>query len=488
MNTKTFQNLRLSTLCQALLTRTVLATGLVVALAAGCSATPDPGTTNNVTDDTGEAEDTGKLDDAVDAIGEDSGTTDGTVGKDESTGDTPDTTTLTDAPDTSADDADAQPDVTPDIKPDVPKDVSAMEKLLCPEAKGNCALCSLCPAFPVCTLKALDSTELKTYANDCAAICALNATKWPEEVGEKLWPSACPACPSCTPADMKLTNDERCVTTNAGTTVTVDHLCEAACVPDVKLGVDGKTPVAKAGKCKLACTDPPPNGGGCTNKSAPICSSVDGNSYQNECQAQNCDKKGCFPIGTTALSTNCSAGKMTKECDGECYDKAETPNCAATCEPTCATKDEKLSNGLTVTKGKTFRSPCVAQASGYKTGDCTGISLTAADPCSASLYIQKPCCADVEYGIKYPVCASLPQEGKPDLFVTFVNKSELACFKKENPNWFAQYDAPCVCDCPAGTESTQVCGVDGITYPSACQAKCYNKAIPEFTYQPGPCP
>ena len=479
MKISTFLNMRWTLLCQA-----ALMAGLVLTVAPGCGNNGTTTTESGATDDTSTAEDGTVSTD--DTSGSTDDTSSDTIASD--IADTAEPKDATETADVGVDTQDAGTDATIDIQ----KDTNGLEKLLCKEAKGSCALCSLCPAFPVCTLASLGGTDLKTYPNDCAAICALNATKWPEEVGGadpatggKLWPTKCPACPACTPDDMDKAEPGSCVTTNSGTSVTVDHLCEAACVPDVKLDANNK-PIAKSGKCKLACTDPVPAGGGCTSKLQPVCSATDGNTYVNACQMQNCDKKGCFPEGTQTLSTTCTPGSMTKECDGECYDKSKTPNCSVSCNPTCARSTKKLNGGQVVDVAKTFRSSCVAQAEGYKTGDCTGVSATPADTCSYQIYDNRPCCADVDYGFVFPVCASQPQTGKPDLFVTFVNKGEFDCFAKADPTWLSQYDGACVCNCTANEQPQ--CGADGITYLNPCQAQCYNKDNPAFTFVPGPCP
>lgn len=473
MNARILLNFRVSTLCRLLAVGSLIA-GLGLT-GCGTKATTDDAT--SVDNDSTDSE-LGVTDDA-DGAGDDTPDTAGKDGTDQD-GST-DAVTPADGisgTDGKTGDADAGTDIsgdTPDVKPDTGPALP-----ICPEAKGSCALCTLCPAFPICTLAAVGKPDLKTYPNDCAAICALNAVNWPAEVGGQVWPTECPACPLCTPADLKLA-DPWCVTTNAGTQVNVDHKCEVGCVPDVKM--NGTTAVATPGACKVDCTKPVASGGpGCVLKGQPICAKEDNTTYNNQCQMENCNVKGCYP--GTAPSAACTPSKMTKECDGACYDKNKTPNCTSECSPVCGVKKVKLSTGVTLPVGTSYRTACIAAADGATVGDCTGISATPTDPCAANtLYKAQGCCPDVEYSIIHPVCGSLTVAGQPDQWVTFQNQGEYDCLTKGNGNWTFQYAEACICNC--NNNEAPVCGANGFTYQNACQAKCYNGDA--FTYTTGTC-
>ena len=155
--------------------------------------------------------------------------------------------------------ADAAPDASADLPldqtdasgADLPLDQTAVSGAglpLCPAAQGSCSQCGQCPQAPVCTLKALDQPALQTYPSACAAICALNAVDWPQDVTPSLWQGACPPCPLCSPDAMKL-SDPQCVALNSGIDVTVDHACEVGCVPGAMLDPNG-VPFAAKGICK----------------------------------------------------------------------------------------------------------------------------------------------------------------------------------------------------------------------------------------------
>ena len=479
MNARILLNFRVSTLCRFLALGSLVAgLGLV-----GCSspaATPDSQNAN--TDDTA-GDDLGTAD-GSDRDGEDGSDAtdhadvvpeDGHADADTSPKDVPDGVNN---PETTPDTADTGPDAKPDVPPVPP---------ICKEAKGSCALCQLCPAFPICTLAAIGKPELKTYANDCAAMCALNALKWPTEVAGKVWPTECPACPMCTPDDIK-TKSPQCVTLTSGAKITVDYKCEVGCVADAKMQADGITPVSSNGACKLKCTDPVASGGaGCLSKAQPICAKEDNKTYNGQCDMENCGTPGCYPIGDTAESAKCVPSAMTKECDGACYDAAKDGACTTGCLPVCGVKKIALPNKSTAIVATSYRNACIAAAAGAQVGDCTGISATPADVCAAAvLYTAKGCCENVPYGIVHPVCASQTVSGKPDLFVTFQNQEEFDCLvPKNDPSWTWQYASACICNC--NNNDQPVCGANGFTYQNACQADCYNPPKGSFTYTTGPC-
>ncbi len=345
----------------------------------------------------------------------------------------------------------------------------AFADLLCPAAKGNCALCGLCPSAPICTLQALGKPQLQTYPSECAAICALNAVHWPQEVGAQLWPEACPICALCTPPDLKKT-DPQCVSLQNGGKVTVDHACEVGCVANAKLQADGVTPVSVAGACKLPCSDLVATGGGaCPGNAQPICAAEDGATYAGICAMAHCDLQGCWPAGEATATTACVPGKLTKACDGACYDPVQDAACAATCNPVCGVKQVWLPSGVLQTVRLSYRNACIA-----------GLDSAVPDP----LYVGKGCCDGVPSWIDNPVCASQTVVGKPDVFATFKNPGEFDCLTKGDASWTFQYAGACVCSC--NNDAAPVCGADGFTYQNACQAKCFNGAT--FTYTPGPCP
>lgn len=468
----------------------LLMTGALVAF--GCSSNNTPSDTGTGgTGDGGVGDEAVGTDDVVDESRSDVTTGDGDDTRtDEGVSDTvTDTDAATETSDTGGGDTDADNDA--DVaKPDV------QVPPICKEAKNNCKNCALCPGQqPICTLKEIGGTEYKTYPGDCAAMCALNAVKWPAEVTDKngdlqVFPGECPACPSCTPTDMK-TPSAYCATLNSGEKVTVAHQCELECLADAKKDTAGKV-VASKGACKQACTDPPPNGGGCTFANEPVCAKEDNTTYGNICKMEHCDLKGCY--SGTAETAQCTPGKMTKECDGACYDAVKDKSCPATCAPTCAIK--KVTNGTTTTiQSKTFRSPCIAAENGYQTGSCDGVTQTSTDICSASLYVNTPCCPGVNYNQVNPFCGFKSQgSGKPDLYVTFISQAEFTCFKAADPTWLNVFNDPitnqpasgaCICNCNGNV--APVCGADGFTYTNACQATCFNPD-PSYTYTTGPCP
>ena len=374
---------------------------------------------------------------------------------------------------------------------DIKKDTgpSYLDKI-CAKANKSCSLCSLCGDYPVCTIKAIGSTEFTTYPNDCFAICGLKADNWPAEVGGatggKLWPKECPGCAACTPDDMKLTNDQYCVTLNSGAKQQVEHKCEIGCVADAKMDASGK-PITLKGPCKLKCTDPVASGGaGCKAKGQPICATEDNGTYSNVCKMENCNIAGCYADGGSAATANCAPGKMTKNCDGACYDKNKWPTCKDDCAAVCGVKEIKLANGKTQLVGSSYRNACIAAAEGAKINDCTNISMNASSICSASLYNNKGCCDGVEYNIIHPLCAVQTVTGKPDLWVTFRNQGEFTCLTQNDPSWIIKYPTACVCEC----EDTYVpvCGANGFTYTNACQAECFNPPKGSFSWTNGACP
>lgn len=484
---------------------------------AACGEDKPPATKTDVEQDTGEEQDIAA--DSGDGQGDASpadgsqtdaaaGDADGTTGPDGDSAVTPDGTDTGDGTGTTDATGDAPTD--PDSKTpgsDAASDADAVvkPKLPLPDcAQGNCLNClnpAKCPVQQIC----VDGT---TFANDCDAICKLQAFEGLDKVAKTLLPKACPDCEACATTftkcntqtlkcakcdngkctdgakDCKANADcanafEACATLKTGAKVTINLPCMATC-----MDVDPKINVSN-GACKSTCSQPAPNGGNCPMDAyQPVCAKEDGKSYATTCAMNHCDLAGCFGLGETAKSASCTANAMTKECEGECFADAikvsETAkNCPKDCAPVC---------GITkIGKGQSYRNQCLAENAGAKVGDCTGISTTATDQCSAGYFKAKPCCPDVKYGpadIKQ-VCASR-QSDKPDTkdtWVTFRNAAEFKCLTAGDGKWTQQYLGPCICDC--SDVAQPVCGADGLTYTNACQAKCYNGD--SFDTKNGPC-
>ncbi len=481
MNARILLNFRVSTLCRLLAVGSMIGSFAL----AGCGTTTTTSDAENTTGEDGTDGDTSVTD-------EDGRDGDGTGDTIEHTDDIQ-TDGHTDA-DVPADVSDtvSNPDGSGDADISGGGDADAKAEVtvlpICKEAKGSCKLCTLCPAYPICTVKELGKPELQTYPNDCAAICALNAVNGlDKDTNGQFWQGQCPACPLCSPDDLKL-KDPYCVTLKSGAKLTVEHKCEVGCVADAAFKADGVTINATYGACKSSCTNPVSSGGaGCLTGGQPICAKEDNATYTNTCKMQNCDVTGCFPVGAAAKTSACAPGAMTKECDGACYDGAKTPQCTAECSPVCGIRHDVLPNGTTKLHGISYRSSCIAAADKAKVGDCTNISATPSDPCAAGvLYQAKGCFADVEYSIINPVCGSKTEAGKPEQFVTFQNQGEFDAFLKSDPAWLFQYVGPCICNC--NNNAQPVCGADGFTYQNACQAECYNPPKGSFQYSNGPCP
>lgn len=497
-------------------------TATTALLGAGCSndkpGTTDTGTAADV--DEGDTEpggdsatnlDSGNPDSGAKADAADTGTAgpDGDAGSsggpdgDAGTG-TGDGVVLADA---ASADGSVEPDVIgTDSGPPKPK-------LPLPECAGgvaaNCA--SKCDINKICVAGV-------TYLNDCDAIAKLKAYDWPTGYEDKIKKGACPECADCATIDIKcnLQNGANvcvmcdngkcaegtvpctknadcahafdvCATLTSGAKVTVDMVCKTKCMKDLAKDV-GVNPTV--GACKSSCSQPEPAGGGCSmGKYQPVCAKEDGKTYASTCAMKNCEKQGCYAVGSAAKSDLCEYGKLTKECDGECFAEAskvtaQAANCPKDCNAVCGI--------LPTGKGQSFRNACLATNAGAKVGDCTGVSATPSDKCSAGeLYNGKGCCPDVDYTNVTPICASHPADkaGDPDVWVTFRSKYEYDCLTAGDAGkWAPQYDGPCICNC--SQQGPAVCGDDGLTYVNACQAKCYNPDKPGFTFsfKKGACP
>ncbi len=336
------------------------------------------------------------------------------------------------------------------------------KKLPLPDCAKNCAECAKCDDATMCVAG-------KTYNNDCEAICALQAFEWP--TGYEPSQGKCPDCAKCKPDEPK---EQWCGTLKNGAKVTFNAKCETECAD---LATDGGVNPTK-GPCKSACSKAPPDGGGCSNTDwQPVCAKQDGNTYQTKCAMDFCNLQGCFPVGKTAASEQCAAGKMSVECPGECYDSQKWGACQNECKPVCA----MAKTG----KGQSFRNGCIANAEQAKVLSCEGVSATSKDKCSAELYVDnsKGCCPNVDYAVVKQICAS-KGDGASAVWMTFRNQSEFDCLVgADKALWTFQYQGPCICNCPQ-TEKL-VCGDDGLTYQNACQAKCYNGD--KFSWKDGPC-
>lgn len=389
-----------------------------------------------------------------------------------------------------------------------PVDAGAPTKVLSlPDcAKGACFNCGACADTPMC----LNGT---TYKNDCFAICKLQAFDWP--TGYSPTQGACPNCKNCTGHKVQCNNVKGeceectakggcksngdacknesdckwtpvCAVLKSGAEVTVDVPCEAECLDlDTKIGQSG---IKYAGACKSKCSFPiAKGGGGCPNNIwQPVCSKKDGKTYSSQCAMQNCAKQGCYAIGKTAKTDQCTEAKMEAECAGECYDKNNLAwkGCSGDCKPVCGIAKNK--------KGVNYRNKCIATASGAKIGDCSGITTTKNDKCSAQLYVEGnvPCCTNVQYELApNPVCAALGA-GATAQWITFHNKTEFDCWdtkakaNKAGQQWEFKFSGSCICKCLKTKKP--VCGADGFTYNNACIAKCYNGD--SFTWKDGACP
>ncbi len=337
--------------------------------------------------------------------------------------------------------------------------------------KTRCANCKLkCDKDEICG----GST---TYYNDCEAICLNSAYDGLEKLVPPVdfLPQPCPACKECKVTD-KFDKFPWCVTLKSGAEIEVQLKCEIGCTDFKPKSATDLAPSAVWGLCKSSCSKPAPGGPGCSlTKYKPLCAKEDGKTYAGQCHMENCDLQGCSPVGEMVKTAACAPQKMTKECDGECFDKNKTPNCPETCDPVCGIKPNKY--------GQTYRNACVAVAASAPPIDCKNVSSTAADICSASLYKGKGCCGDVDYSLINPICASQTVAGK-ETFVTFRTQAEFDCMTTNQVGWQFKYVGPCVCSCEAKTDL--VCGDDGQNYNNACFAECYNPGG-KFGYKPGAC-
>lgn len=373
--------------------------------------------------------------------------------------------------------------------PDIPQ----KKQLPLPSCAFTCGDCAKCTDTVMCV-------DGKTYTNDCYAICDLQDFDWPSN--HKLYQGKCPECPSCGAGDKPGDKPLFCAKTKAGPWIPVMLECELNCVefPDDadkceggKCGVTGTTcktdfecnkKYIQAGGCEKqnACMQAPAS---CpVKKFLPVCAD-DGHSYQNTCAMDNCDLKGCYPLGEEAKSGGCKAGELKILCEGECYDSTKWKACASDqdCQPVCGIHKDG--------KGISYRNKCIANFEGASVGSCDGISATPSDKCAAQLYADandgkgRGCC-DIDYTIVKPVCASRLGADNKSTWYTFRSNGEFDCLTagaSEKGKWNFQYQGPCICQCP--DVSKPVCGADGQTYQSACQATCYNGA--NFTYKDGTC-
>ncbi len=372
------------------------------------------------------------------------------------------------------------------------KDVPPAKKLPLPDCAHSCDKCALCPDAYMCV-------DGQTYVNDCFAICALQDYDWPK--GHKLFQGKCPDCPNCKAGEKPGDKPQFCAKTKAGPWVPVMLECELACVelPDdkdsckdgkcVKGGVDCKNNAEcnkkyiMAGGCEKqnACMQAPAS---CpVAKFQPVCAS-DGESYQTPCAMNNCDLKGCYPLFSETKSAGCKGGQLKKLCDGECYDSDKWKACAGDkdCKPVCGIHKDG--------EGISYRNSCIANLEGASVANCKGI-VVQDGKCSAELYSTandskgRGCC-DIDYSIVKPVCASrTPKDGKASWY-TFRSNAEFDCLvadPEEKKLWNFQYLGPCVCQCP--NVSKPVCGADGQTYQSGCEAQCYGGK--NFQWKPGAC-
>lgn len=342
-------------------------------------------------------------------------------------------------------------DATADIATDAVGDVAAadLEKdaattkaktLPLPECAGNADKITeseLCANCLTSCLKDEICGNTTTYYNDCDAICKLKAYDGLAQIVPPIdfEPGACPACPACKVWD-KFDKFPWCVTLKNGAEVEIQLKCEIQCTDFKPKSATDPAPSATWGPCKSLCSKPPPAGPGCAmTKYKLVCALQDGKTYAGECQMQNCDLQGCNPVGEFKKTAGCTPKLMTKECDGECFDAAKTPNCPAYCDPVCA----RLKSGY----AQSFRNACTAAAGAASVLECSKIVAKPGNLCSADLYAGKGCCGDVDYSIINPICAEQTVNGVTTEY-TFLSQKEYDCLTSGVGGWFFKYVGPCV--------------------------------------------
>lgn len=491
----------------------VLSALLAVSLSAACGTDPAPAKKDTATEedtDPGNQEDGVTVDSTADGAqpqGDgtgDSGTSADTQvadgASDDQTAVDGDATVVDDAVDAGGD-ASATGDVTSGT------DAGKPPGLPLPDcAIGSCSKCGFCAVTPICV-------DGVTYSNDCEAICKLNLKEGLAPIIDKVKKGACPACAACGTETIKCNVQTKfctkcengtctdsktaacksnldcvdaftvCAVLEDGTQVSVANPCEATCLK-LKTGITNPKPGPCKTKCSAAPSSCPLHSSSPAVPELPVCAKQDGKTYDSDCALKNCALDGCYAVGSTAATTECAAG-LTKECDGQCFAEAskvsaQAKNCPTDCNAVCGI--------LPTGKGMSFRNECLAKNAGAVVKDCAGVSATASDACSSTLYTNKGCCPGVDYtqtGIKQVCAKKVDPNGGKDQWVTFRNSKEFTCLSAGDKSWEYQYDGACLCAC--NNIKNEVCGDDNVTYLNQCVAECYNKDLPGFNTKTGAC-
>ncbi|MDJ0787624.1 MAG: Kazal-type serine protease inhibitor domain-containing protein [Myxococcota bacterium] len=337
-------------------------------------------------------------------------------------------------------------------------------------SEGPCDELCVCPQIyaPVC------GDDDNTYANACLARCAGVEVVHDGDCGEPPCQGAsdCPDGEICFPP-----------------TGSCREPCTVNCfAPDPVCGDDGQTyacgeidancngaEVVSDGPCDGLCV--------CPHVFAPVCG-ADGQTYANSCLADcagtTVASEGPCPPGGCQDNGDCPQGEIcfppTLQCQPPCDVACFTPDpvCGADGQTYFCGEVEAHCNGTTVVAqgpcdGCTDDADCAPGESCGGNGQC--------GPCVCPLVIDPVCgidgetylnacradCARVEVAFPAPC-----QRGC---------RSDLDCA----PQTICENDQCEECDCPQVSEP--VCGVDGVTYDNACEARCAQVEV----RRPGAC-